>query len=122
MIKKILILVTFLAALFSFSCASAPEGYDDAKAAALEAQVKAQDADADNQVPSRYGEGESALSMAEEKEAAGDLEGAMSAYQQAEVKFNVAVAETEKKKKVDSYMEELDPVLTDLDERINALD
>lgn len=116
MVKK----ATFAALILFlfFSCASGPEGFENAKAGAMQAQQKALDVGADNQVPARYGEAESAMKMAQEKEAAGELEESMNLYQQAEVKFNVASAETEKKKRVDEYMDELTPLLQELEEQI----
>ncbi|MDA3851048.1 MAG: hypothetical protein PF447_07215 [Spirochaetaceae bacterium] len=114
--KKIFIVTTVL--LLIFSCASSPEGFEDSKQAAAQAQLRAQDMGAPEELPIRYGEAQSSYELAQEKEASGDLEGAMDMYQRAEVNFNVAAAETEKKQRVDNYMSELNPLLEELEQLI----
>lgn len=116
MVKKaaVVLLIIFMIV----SCASGPEGFDNAKAGAAQAQQRALDVGADKEVPARYGEAESAMALAQEKEAAGELEESMELYQQAEVKYNVAAAETEKKMRVDEYMNDLTPLLQELEAQV----
>jgi len=116
MVKKTAAVLLII--LMIVSCASGPEGFDSAKAGAAQAQQRALDVGADTQVPARYGEAESAMALAMEKETAGELEESMDLYKQAEVKFNVAAAETEKKMRVDEFMDELSPLLQELEEQI----
>lgn len=106
------------------SCASIPvvEGFEEAKIDAYKAQKSALNVSANNEAPELFNEGESALSLAEEKEVAEDIEGAMSAYIDAKIKYKRAIDATNKKKIVDDYVEETRPLLEELDERLNELE
>lgn len=116
-----LLRLTALFFLFAlFSCASVPEGFDSAKASAADARQSALDAGADQHVPSRFGEAESQYSLAQEKEAAGSLEEAMELYDKATTTYNVARSETELKLQVDAYMEELNPLIEEVESRVNS--
>lgn len=117
---KILKLIPLLLILAVVACASAPEGFENAKASAGTARQKALDIGADSHVPSRFGEADSQYTLAQEKEAAGELEEAMDLYERAETTFNVASSEAELKLEVDAYMEELNPLIEEVESRINS--
>ena len=121
--KKAFILLSVLAVIAFFGCATAgPAGFEEAEAAAYQSKQKADSIDSKEALPMEYEAADSVLKTAESKKTEGDLEESMNLFKEADRKFAEVYTKVKKKRDVEAYQAENRLRMDNLESKINELE